>query len=72
MLRITTLALAGMIAATTLVPSIATASDIGPCDHCTMEPIVIKGERPTKDESKSPSSQIKANQPAKEVVKTRK
>ncbi len=47
------LVLAALLAASALTPSLASAIDNGPCDHCTMEPIVVKGERPTKEEDKS-------------------
>lgn len=45
MLKPTLVALATVIGATAALPSIASAIDKGPCDHCTMEPIVVKGDR---------------------------
>ncbi len=71
MLRITALALATVIGATAVAPSLAIAGDHGPCDHCTMEPIVVKGERPKKKKSQSTTQQIRQNQPSNVVVKTR-
>lgn len=53
MLKSSLVALATVIGATTALTSVASAIDNGPCDHCTMEPIVVKGERPTKDKDKN-------------------
>lgn len=56
MLKITTLAIAATLTAVFLAPaSPALAIDNGPCDHCTMEPIVVKGDR---KKSKGTSSQM--------------
>lgn len=49
MLKLTAVALAAVLSTTAVVPSVAMAGDHGPCDHCTMEPIVVKGERPEKE-----------------------
>ncbi|WP_420346389.1 hypothetical protein [Pelagibius sp.] len=59
------LVLAALLAASALTPSLASAIDKGPCDHCTMEPIVVKGERPAKEEDKSqePNQEIRVEQP---------
>ncbi|MEC9368653.1 MAG: hypothetical protein VX871_08165 [Pseudomonadota bacterium] len=53
MLKSASLALALAIGATAMVPAIASAGDTGPCDHCTMEPIVVKGERPKKKKTET-------------------
>ena len=45
MLKSTLVALATVIGATAALPSLAMAIDNGPCDHCTMDPIVVKGDR---------------------------
>ena len=45
MLKSTLVALATVIGATAALPSIASAIDKGPCDHCTMDPIVVVGDR---------------------------
>ena len=45
MLKPTLVALATVIGATAALPSLALAIDKGPCDHCTMDPIVVKGDR---------------------------
>jgi hypothetical protein len=45
MLKTTLVALATVIGATAALPSLAMAIDNGPCDHCTMDPIVVKGDR---------------------------
>ena len=45
MLKPTLVALATVIGATAALPSLAMAIDNGPCDHCTMDPIVVKGDR---------------------------
>ena len=47
MLKPTLIALATIIGATAALPSVASAIDNGPCDHCTMDPIVVKGDRGT-------------------------
>ena len=71
MLKFTTLALATVIGATTLIPSMASAIDNGPCDHCTMDPIVVTGgDDPDKEKSQTATKQIKASQPVKVIVKT--
>jgi len=43
MLKTTTLALATVLG--TLFTAPAFAIDHGPCDHCTMDEIVVKGDR---------------------------
>lgn len=43
MLKTTTLALATVLG--TLFTAPAFAIDNGPCDHCTMDEIVVKGDR---------------------------
>ena len=54
MLKPTLLALATVIGATAALPSIASAIDNGPCDHCTMDPIVVTGgDDPDKEKSTS-------------------
>jgi hypothetical protein len=54
MLKFTSLALATIIGASTLIPSTASAIDNGPCDHCTMDPIVVTGgDDPEKDKESS-------------------
>ena len=45
MLKTTLVALATVLGATAALPSLAMAIDNGPCDHCTMDPIVVKGDR---------------------------
>jgi hypothetical protein len=45
MLKTSLVALATVIGASAALPSIASAIDKVPCDHCTMEPIVVKGDR---------------------------
>lgn len=45
MLKTSLVALATVIGATAALPSIASAIDKGPCHYCTMEPIVVKGDR---------------------------
>ena len=45
MLKTTLVALATVIGATAALPSLAMAIDKGPCDHCTMDPIVVTGDR---------------------------
>jgi hypothetical protein len=45
MLKTSLIALATVIGASAALPSLALAIDKGPCDHCTMEPIVVKGDR---------------------------
>ena len=62
MLKISTLALTFALGAVFLAPapSPALAGDSGPCDHCTMEPIVVKGDRKKK---KGTSSQVQTQRP---------
>jgi hypothetical protein len=55
MLKISTLALAAALTIIFLAPAPAFAIDKGPCDHCTMEPIVVKGDR---KKTKEKSSQV--------------
>ena len=58
MLKSTLVALATVIGATAALPSIASSIDNGPCDHCTMDPIVVKGDRKkTKKTTTSTSTQ---------------
>ncbi len=45
MLKPALVALATVIGASAALPSLAFAIDKGPCDHCTMDPIVVKGDR---------------------------
>lgn len=45
MLKTSLIALATVIGASAALPSLALAIDKGPCNHCTMEPIVVKGDR---------------------------
>jgi hypothetical protein len=66
MLKPTLVALATVIGATAALPSIASAIDNGPCDHCTMDPIVVKGDR--KKTKSTGSSQIQTSQPSQFVV----
>lgn len=57
MLKPTLVALATVIGATAALPSLAFAIDKGPCDHCTMDPIVVKGDRKkTKTTTKNTSA----------------
>jgi hypothetical protein len=51
MLKISTLALAATLSVIFLAPAPAFAIDKGPCEHCTMEPIVVKGDRKKKGAS---------------------
>ena len=62
MLKVACLTLATAIGAVAIAPSIAHAIDNGPCDHCTMDPIVVKGERPKKEKSQSSSQQLQQSQ----------
>jgi len=48
MTKIYALALAAALGFVFLAPNPAQAIDNGPCDHCTMEPIVVKGDRKKK------------------------
>lgn len=67
MMKSASLALALVIGATALVPTVASAGDTGPCDHCTMEPIVVKGERPKKKKTTT-TSQSQQFQPAGNIA----
>jgi len=58
MLKTSLVALATIIGATAALPSIASAIDKGPCDHCTMEPIVVKGDRKKTKSSGKNTQQI--------------
>jgi 3-hydroxy-3-methylglutaryl CoA synthase len=58
MLKPTLLALATIIGATAALPSVASAIDNGPCDHCTMDPIVVKGDRKKTKTTKPATQQI--------------
>ena len=71
MLKFTALATATVIATLATASAPAHAIDHGPCDHCTMDPIVVKGERPKK-KAKAGKRQLKTVQPAKKVRKLRK
>lgn len=53
-------ALVTVIGATAALPTIASAIDKGPCDHCTMEPIVVKGDRKKTKSTSSTNQQIGA------------
>ncbi|NIA71551.1 hypothetical protein HBA54_23450 [Pelagibius litoralis] len=64
MLKITSLVLAAAVTATAAIPSVALAIDNGPCDHCTMEPIVVKGDRPEKEKAEMPTQNLTVGQPA--------
>lgn len=70
MLRFTAFATATMIATMAVASSTAFAIDKGPCDHCTMEPIVVKGERPKK-KTQVNKQQLKAAQPTTRVRERR-
>jgi hypothetical protein len=67
MLKISTLALAASLSVVFLAPAPAFAIDNGPCDHCTMEPIVVKGDRKKKETS----SQVQPQVPSGFVAKRR-
>lgn len=58
MLKPTLIALATIIGATAALPSVASAIDNGPCDHCTMDPIVVKGDRKKTKTTKPTTQQI--------------
>lgn len=60
MLKTSLVALATLIGATAALPSIASAIDNGPCDHCTMDPIVVKGDRKKTKSSGNNTQQIGA------------
>lgn len=45
---------AAIAASAVLLSSAAFAIDNGPCHKCTMDPIVVKGERPKKKAVKQP------------------
>lgn len=66
MFKLTALALAAAVSTAAVVPSTAMAIDNGPCDHCTMEPIVVKGDRPEKenDTVETGTQQLQVGQPA--------
>ena len=57
MLKMSLVALATVIGATATLPSLALAIDNGPCDHCTMEPIVVTGKRPKKKTTQTTGTQ---------------
>lgn len=61
MLKPTLVALATIIGATAALPSIASAIDKGSCDHCTMDPIVVKGDRKKTKSSGNNTSQTGAS-----------
>jgi hypothetical protein len=61
MLKPTLVALATIIGATAALPSVASAIDNGPCDHCTMDPIVVKGDRKKTKTRKPATQQIGTN-----------
>lgn len=44
-------------------PSSRTSS--GPCDHCTMEPIVVKDERPKKKKTQTTNTNTQQANPLK-------
>lgn len=60
MLKTSLVALATLVGATAALPSIASAIDKGPCDHCTMESIVVKGDRKKTKSTGSTNQQIGA------------
>ena len=60
MLKSTLVALATVIGATAALPSLALAIDNGPCDHCTMDPIVVKGDRKKTKSTTTTTRQIGA------------
>jgi len=62
MLKVACLTLATVIGVTAVAPSIAHAIDNGPCDHCTMDPIVVKGDRPKKEKSQTSTQQLQQTQ----------
>lgn len=49
--KVASLGIAAAIGTVILAPLPALAIDNGPCDHCTMEPIVVKGDRKKKGSS---------------------
>ena len=54
-------ALAALVTAAFLSPAPAAfAGDHGPCDHCTMEPIVVKGDRGKKKDKQQTGQQIRS------------
>ncbi len=61
MLKPTLVALATIIGATAALPSVASAIDNGPCDHCTMDPIVVKGDRKKTKTTTTTTQQIGTN-----------
>lgn len=66
MLKLTALALAAAVSTAAVVPSTAMAIDNGPCDHCTMEPIIVKGDRPEKenDTAETANQNFQVKQPS--------
>jgi hypothetical protein len=62
MLKVVSVTVALVFAVLAAIPTIASAGDTGPCDHCTMEPIIIKGERPKK-KAPTASGQLQIAQP---------
>lgn len=58
MLKTSLIALATVIGASAALPSLALAIDNGPCDHCTMEPIVVKGDRKKKKSQTTNTQQL--------------
>lgn len=69
MLKTTSLAIAALVTSSILFAIPASAIDKGPCDHCTMEPIVVKGDR-KKTETSGQNTQTV--QPSSFVVKTQR
>ncbi len=63
MLKSTLVALATVIGATAALPTLAMAIDNGPCDHCTMDPIVVKGDRKKIKTTTSTTTTILVPQP---------
>jgi len=61
MLKPTLVALATINGATAALPSVASAIDKGPCDHCTMDPIVVKGDRKKTKTTTTTTQQIGTN-----------
>jgi len=72
MLKATSLTLAIVIGIMAAIPSSAAAGDTGPCDHCTMEPIIVIGERPKKKKVQTSTQQLQTAQPTSSAGKKRR
>jgi hypothetical protein len=68
MIKTASLALATALATVFLAPLPAFAIDNGPCHYCTMEPIVVKGDR----KKKAAAAAIKFAQPGATSVKIKR